>query len=107
VAEQPWLTPDPDAPVSTAATHRPADCGDVAGDVRHYVEVLRRAGLEVIVLDQSRPELELSVVKVMVPGLRHFWRRLGPGRLWEVPAALARTPRAAGEDSINPLSVFF
>ncbi|MET0425808.1 MAG: YcaO-like family protein, partial [Actinoplanes sp.] len=107
VAEQPWLTPDPDAPLSTAGTHRPAGTGEVAGDVRHCVELARRAGIEVIVLDQSRPDLDLAVVKVMAPGLRHFWRRLGPGRLWEVPAALGRTPRAADEDSINPLSVFF
>jgi ribosomal protein S12 methylthiotransferase accessory factor len=107
VAEQPWLTPDPERPPSTAATHRRAGTGDVAGDVRHCIDRLARAGLEVIVLDQSRPDLDLAVVKVMVPGLRHFWRRLGPGRLWDVPAALGRSPRAAGEDSINPLSVFF
>ncbi|GLW34276.1 TOMM precursor leader peptide-binding protein [Actinoplanes regularis] len=107
VADQPWLTPDPQLPPSTVHTHDRAGTGDVAGDVRHCVDRLRRAGLEVIVLDQSRPDLDLAVVKVMVPGLRHFWRRLGPGRLWDVPAALARTPRAPGEDSINPLNVFF
>jgi oxazoline/thiazoline synthase len=107
VADQPWLTPDPDRPPSTAHTHERAGTGDVAGDVRHCVDRLRRAGLETIVLDQSRPDLDLAVVKVMVPGLRHFWRRLGPGRLWDVPAALGRSPRASAEDLINPLSVFF
>ena len=72
-----------------------------------WSDFLHAAASPCIVLDQSRPELDLSVVKVMVPGLRHFWRRLGPGRLWDVPAALGRTPRATDEDSINPLSVFF
>jgi ribosomal protein S12 methylthiotransferase accessory factor len=107
VAEQPWLTPDPDTPPTTVDTHPVACTGDLAGDVRHCVELARRAGLEVIVLNQSRPDLDLAVVKVMAPGLRHFWRRLGPGRLWTVPPALGRSPLAGDEDSINPLSVFF
>ncbi|MEO3746745.1 TOMM precursor leader peptide-binding protein [Plantactinospora sp. B5E13] len=107
VAEQPWLAPDPTTPPSTVATRPSLTTGDVAGDVRHCVSLAADAGLEVIVLNQSRPELELAVVKVLVPGLRHFWRRLGPGRLWTVPARLGRTPYAADEDAVNPLSVFF
>ena len=54
------------------------------------------AGLEVIVLDQTRPDIELNVVKVMVPGMRHFWRRLGAGRLYDVPVRLGWRDRPAG-----------
>ena len=61
--------------------------------------------------DQARFEemlrVELAVARVIVPGLRHFWRRLGPGRLWDVPARLGRFPMALDEDSVNPHSVFF
>ena len=28
------------------------------------------------------------MVRVIAPGLRHFWRRLGPGRLYDVPVEL-------------------
>jgi bacteriocin biosynthesis cyclodehydratase domain-containing protein len=106
-AGQPWLRPATDQPPTTVDTHRSAASGDVATDARRCVELAERAGLEVIVVDQSRPDIELNVVKVIVPGLRHFWRRLGPGRLWQVPARLGRSPLAADEHAVNPLNVFF
>lgn len=75
--------------------------------VRRCVDLAGAAGLEVIVVDQTRPDIELAVACVIVPGLRHFWRRLGPGRLWDAPAGLGRFPLAPDEDSVNPYSVFF
>jgi oxazoline/thiazoline synthase len=102
-----WLCPDPDRPPSTAARPGIAPTGDLAEDVRGCVRLAAAAGLEVIVVEQSRPDIELAVCKVVVPGLRHFWRRLGPGRLWTVPARLGRAPLAAGERDANPRSVFF
>jgi bacteriocin biosynthesis cyclodehydratase domain-containing protein len=107
VADQPWLAPDPSQPASRADRHPMLSTGDISADVRRCVERAASAGLEVIVLDQSRPDLELAVARVVVPGLRHFWRRLGPGRLWDVPARLRRRPIALDEDAINPLNVFF
>jgi ribosomal protein S12 methylthiotransferase accessory factor len=71
------------------------------------VDVTNRAGLEFIVLDQTQPDLDLSVVKVVVPGLRHFWRRLAPGRLYTVPVSLSWRDKPAGEDEMNPRSMFF
>jgi oxazoline/thiazoline synthase len=32
------------------------------------------------------------VVKVVVPGLRSFWARFAPGRLYDVPVRLGRLP---------------
>ena len=43
----------------------------------------------------------------MAPGLRHFWRRLGPGRLYDVPVRLGWLDRPTPEDEINPWNVFF
>ncbi|MGC4813183.1 TOMM precursor leader peptide-binding protein [Micromonospora sp. DT228] len=107
VADQPWLAPDPTRTPRTAVDHPALTTGDVGDDVRRCVRRAERAGLEVIVVDQSRPDVDLAVVKVVVPGLRHFWRRLGPGRLWDVPARLGRNPLAVDETSANPLNVFF
>ena len=75
--------------------------------MRRCVELASAAGLEVIVVDQTRTDIELAVARVIVPGLRHFWRRLGPGRLLDVPAGLGRSPLALDEESVNPYSVFF
>lgn len=107
LAEQPWLRPDPSRPPTRAGQLTARGTGVVADDVRACVRLAADAGLEVIAVDQSRPDLELNVVKVVVPGLRHFWRRLGPGRLWQVPVQLGRSPLAGDEDQINPLNVFF
>jgi len=105
VAGNPWLAPTgtptrredhPLPPVTTVA-----DCVD------HLVDVAARNAMETLVLDQSRPDLELRVAKVMVPGLRHFWRRLGPGRLYDVPVTLGDRTTPTPYDELNPFSVFF
>jgi hypothetical protein len=61
----------------------------------------------VLVVDQSRPDVELRVAKVMAPGLRHFWRRLGPGRLFDLPVAMGHLDKPREFDELNPRSVFF
>ena len=80
---------------------------DLADDVRSCVASIAGAGHEVVVLDQTRPDLDLSVAKVMVPGLRHFWRRLGPGRLYDAPLRMGRRDTPLEEMEMNPRSVFF
>ena len=64
------------------------------------------AGLEVLVVDHTRPDVELPVVKVIVPGLRHFWRRLAPGRLYDVPMTLGERAIRNDEDTLNPVAMF-
>jgi ribosomal protein S12 methylthiotransferase accessory factor len=107
VAEQPWLLPSPSLPAVPIAAGAHDVPRDAAVCVRRCVDLASTAGLEVVVVDQTRPDIELAVARVVVPGLRHFWRRLGPGRLWDVPAGLGRFPLALDEDSVNPYSVFF
>ena len=48
------------------------------------------------------PEIGLPVVKVIVPGLRHFWARFAPGRLYDVPVQLGWLPRPLAEEELNP-----
>ncbi len=38
--------------------------------------------------DMTQPDVELSVVKVIVPGLRHIYPEFGPGRLFDVPVTM-------------------
>jgi len=45
---------------------------DLRDDVLNCVEICAKHGLEMLVLDQTRPDIGMSVVKVMVPGLRTF-----------------------------------
>ena len=107
LAEEPWLCPATGQPVKTVADYVVPPAADLAGVVRTCVERAADVGLEVIVLNQSRPDIELNVVKVMVPGMRHFWRRLGDGRLYDVPVRMGWLDRRRQEDELNPRSVFF
>jgi len=107
VASEPWLLPAPGQPVRRLADHPAVSGDDLGAHVTTCAERAAAVGLEMLVLDQSRPDIELNVAKVIVPGLRHFWRRLGPGRLYDVPAALGWLPAPTPESELNPLSVFF
>ena len=62
------------------------------------VKLVKRFGLDFLVLDQTRPDIEVPVVRVIVPGLRHFYRRFAPGRLYDVPLE-SRLAQAAGAGS--------
>ncbi len=57
-------------------------------------------------LDQTRPDIGIPVVRVVVPGLRHFWARFAPGRLYDVPVALGRLAKATRYENLNPIPLF-
>jgi len=67
------------------------------------VKLAARAGHDFLVLDQTRPDIDVPVVRVIVPGLRHFYRRFGPGRLYDVPIAQGLRKRPVREADVNPL----
>ncbi len=79
---------------------------DILIDVDSCCEVARQHGLRVFVHDMSRADLGIAVAKVIVPGLRHFWRRLAPGRLYDVPVAEGLLASCASEEDLNPVSLF-
>jgi hypothetical protein len=53
-----------------------------------------------------RRRLGRGVVKVFVPGLRHFWARLAPGRLYDAPVRLGWLPAPLAEEQLNPIPFF-
>ena len=67
------------------------------------VKLVKRFGLDFLVLDQTRPDIQVPVVRVIVPGLRHFYRRFAPGRLYDVPLKLGLRKRQLREAELNPL----
>jgi ribosomal protein S12 methylthiotransferase accessory factor len=75
-------------------------------DISLCQSLVEQNGMELLVLDQTRADVGLSVVKVFVPGLRHFWARLAPGRLYDVPVKLGWLTRPLSEDELNPLPMF-
>src|SRR6516164_521482 len=68
--------------------------------------IVEERGMEVLVLDQTRPDVKMPVVKVIVPGLRHFRARFAPGRLYDVPVQMGWEERSLAEEELNPIPVF-
>ena len=104
-ANQPYVLPA-EGPGRSGASYLQLCSDDVAEDVRACQTLVERAGMEMLVLDQTRPEVGLPVAKVIVPGLRHFWSRLAPGRLYDVPVQLGWLPRPRTEEEMNPIAMF-
>lgn len=106
LAREPYLVPAGDLPATTPTTHRYRPGPDLREDVIGVERLLRRHGLELLVLDQTRPDLGLPVVKVVVPGLRPFWTRFAPGRLYDVPVRLGWLDSPTRYEDLNPIPFF-
>jgi ribosomal protein S12 methylthiotransferase accessory factor len=104
---QSYLAPDESAAPRVSSGYSQLCSDDLRDDVITCANIVEKNGMEMLVLDQTRPDLELNVVKVVVPGMRHFWKRLGPGRLYDVPPRLGWLPEPLKENQLNPLSMFF
>ena len=105
LAACPWLVPDPDAPIRTASQYRPIESADSRDDVERCRTIVEAKGLELLVLDQTRPDIGMPVVRVVVPGMRHFWARFAPGRLYDVPVRSGRRQRPMQETELNTAPV--
>ena len=106
VANQPYLRPAAGQRMRTLADFPFVHRMDVRDDVMALERVLAAAGTELLVLDQSRPDVGLPVVKVLAPGLRPFWARYAPGRLFDVPVRLGRLAEPTPYERLNPFPMF-
>ncbi|MER5201878.1 TOMM precursor leader peptide-binding protein [Streptomyces sp. NPDC002825] len=102
---QPYLLPA-DGAVRTAADYVPHLSDDLRDDVLRAQKTVEDKGLEMLVLDQTRVDIGLPVARVIVPGMRHFWPRYAPGRLYDVPVELGWLDRKPTESDLNPIAMF-
>ena len=100
-----WLAPAADAPLRSASSYPVIESTDARDDVEHCRALVEARGMELLVLDQTRPDIGMPVVRVIVPGMRHFWARFAPGRLYDVPVSLGRRERPLAEADLNPTPV--
>jgi ribosomal protein S12 methylthiotransferase accessory factor len=105
IADAKYLAPDPAAALRRRSDFSDAASDDLCHDICLCGELLARRGIEVFVLDQTRPDVSFPVVRVVAPGLRHFWPRFAPGRLYDVPVREGWLARPLSEDELNPFSV--
>jgi len=101
--EREFLEPDPSAAMRTCRDYLRLDSEDLREDVLTCVGLARKLGMETLVLDLTRPDGGMLVVKVIVPGLRPWWARFAPGRLYDVPLKMGwRVVPPLLEQRLNP-----
>ncbi|SFD26341.1 ribosomal protein S12 methylthiotransferase accessory factor [Chitinophaga sp. CF118] len=64
---------------------------------------LSRLGIDTIIVDCTRPDIGLPVIKVFAPGLRAFRPRFASGRLYEIPVTLGIADKILTYSEMNPL----
>ncbi|WP_413172613.1 TOMM precursor leader peptide-binding protein [Anabaena azotica] len=102
VANQPYLLPDHQSVPKVCADYLQLASDDLLEDIQLCQKIVEQNGLEMLVLDQTRPDIGLRVAKVIVPGMRHMWKRLGTGRLYEIPIKMGWLKESLSEDQLNP-----
>ncbi|WP_417813125.1 TOMM precursor leader peptide-binding protein [Thalassospira alkalitolerans] len=103
LADHSYLKPDGVITVDEMPTHQ---FDNIDQAVRYGVDCVAQAGHDFIVVDYSRKDLPLNCVRVVVPGLRHFWNRRAVGRLTEAPVQMGKLDRSLNEDELNPVNFF-
>jgi len=78
----------------------------IYNSINYCVDMAKKNSMNTYILNLTQPDIKLPVVKVIVPGLRHFWRRTAPGRLYDVPVKMGWLKEPKTEDELNPISIF-
>ncbi len=107
---QPYLKPMEEEPPKNHLknpSHYPQLCRpDIHDSLNFCIGQAEEQSLETLVLDMTRPDVGLNVVRVFLPGMRHFWKRLAPGRLYDVPVKMGWLPKPLDEKEMNPVGLF-
>lgn len=106
VANQPYMAADATQSLKRFGDYPVQHSGEFLQDINHCRSIVEAKGMEMLVLNQTRADVGMPVVKVVVPGLRHFWARFAPGRLYDVPVSMGWLEHPLREDELNPISVF-
>ena len=73
--------------------------------IQYLVDRLSENNISLIAFNLTQKDTRLPVVKMIAPGLRHFWRRTGPGRLYTVPVKMGLRSTPLDEKQLNPHSI--
>ncbi len=103
--DHPYLTPDSKTPPRSKSSYPIAETESFKQDVEYCQALVEARDMEFLVLDQTRPDIGLPVVRVVVPGMRHYWERFAPGRLYDVPVDLGWRTNPLLETQLNPAPV--
>ena len=99
---QPYLMPSQEMRPKIYGDYPQQWSDNLREDVIACQQTVEGKGMEMLVLDQTRLDIGLKVVKVIVPGMRLHVKRLGPGRLYDIPVQLGWLQAPLRETQLNP-----
>jgi len=97
-----FLTPDGQVAATTRSDFSPPVSREPEQDVLSCIELVKSWGLEMLVMDQTREDVGIPVVKVVVPGMRSWWARFAAGRLYTLPVQNGWLDEPSAEYLLNP-----
>lgn len=101
IANKPFMYPKRRTFAKTLADYQYLDSDNLKHNIVDIVEQLKGLGLDVCVVDYSRADLPVATLKVIVPGLVHFWPQLANQRLYQVPVELGWLSQPLHENELN------
>ncbi len=106
LARDPYLAADPAQKPRDIREWANLSSGNLLRDIQRCKDMMAERGMDMLVLNQTRSDIGVATVKVIVPGLRHFWARFAPGRLYDVPLKQGWISKPLLESDMNPIPVF-
>jgi len=100
---QQFLFPDHQASATEPLIYAGTTLSELITSIATHLD---QQGMKLLMVNKTRPDIGLPVVQIIVPGLRHFWPRLGEGRLYDVPVALGWLESPRSESQLNPVPLF-
>jgi oxazoline/thiazoline synthase len=97
-----FLTPDEAVAVTAYSHFSPPFSRRPEQQVLSCVELVKSWSLEMLILDQTRKDVGMPVVKVVVPGMRSWWARFATGRLYSLPVQIGWLDEPKEEVNLNP-----
>ncbi len=106
VSNHSFLLPNPKKCAKQLSNYPNFVKDDIKENILLCQKIVESKNMEMLVLNQTRLEIGLPVVRVIVPGLRHFWNRFAPGRLYDIPYQLGFMDEKIREEDLNPIPMF-
>jgi oxazoline/thiazoline synthase len=103
---QAYLIPNKNVASKVCADYPQSQNDDLVEDVKLCQQIIKTNDMEMLVLDLTRADIGLNVVKVIVPGMCHWWKRLGAKRLYEVPVKMGWLQESFTEQQLNPFPMW-
>lgn len=98
-----FIKPASDAPLLDASAKVMKESDYLMEDIRTLTDILKQKGMETLVMDLSRNEAPLRIVRVLVTGMRQILPHFGAGRLFDVPVLTGQLTDARSEEKMNPM----